>query len=107
MPLDCGGLPARLQLASVSLSKPAPNGSAMSPLIEADRSIERIVFEYAEAVSGKTGEDFFGSLVRYLAGALHADYVFVGELQPDERIATLAAHGGGDQAAATEYSLAE
>ncbi len=78
----------------------------MSPSSEADRSFEHIVFEYAEAVSGKTGEAFFHSLVQYLAHALHASYVFIGALQPDgERIAMLAVYGGGDEAAAFEYQL--
>jgi transcriptional regulator with PAS, ATPase and Fis domain len=67
----------------------------MTPSSETDRSFEHIVFEYAEAVSGKTGENFFRSLVRFVASALGADYVFVGELQPDgERIVKLAVYGG-------------
>ena len=79
----------------------------MSLSSEADRSFEDIVFEYAEAVSGRTGEAFFRSLVDYLAHALPADYAFVGVLQPDgKRIATLAVHGGGDEVAALEYELA-
>ncbi len=80
--------------------------SAMSPASEADRAFEHIVFEYAEAVSGKTGEAFFRSLVRYLARALDADFVVVGALQADgKRIATLAVHGLGRETAALEYSL--
>jgi formate hydrogenlyase transcriptional activator len=80
----------------------------MSPSTEADRSFEHIVFEYAEAVSGKTGEAFFRSLVRHLAHALHADYVFVGALQPDgERITMLAAYGPNGEAEAIEHALAE
>jgi formate hydrogenlyase transcriptional activator len=79
----------------------------MSPWSEADRSFEHIVFEYAEAVSGKTGEAFFRSLVRHLALSLRANYVFVGALQPDgERILTLAVQGGEGEAAASEYELA-
>jgi formate hydrogenlyase transcriptional activator len=79
----------------------------MSPSIEADRAFEHIVLEYAEGVAGKTGEDFFRSLVRHLAHALGADYVLVGALQPGgERIATLALQGLGRETAALEYSLA-
>lgn len=79
----------------------------MSPSSEADHSFENIIFDYAEAVSGKTGEAFFRSLVHYLARALHADYVFLGALQPDgERIATLAVHGGVSEATAFQYELA-
>ncbi len=79
----------------------------MSPSSETDRSFEHIVFEYAEAVSGKTGESFFRSLVQYLARALDADWTFVGELLPDgQRIATLAVYGPGGEAAALQYDLA-
>jgi len=79
----------------------------MSPASEADRSFEHIVSEYAQAVSGKTGQAFFRSLVRHLAHALDADYVLVGALQPDaERIAALAVHGLGSETAALEYGLA-
>ncbi|HTW64558.1 MAG TPA: sigma-54-dependent Fis family transcriptional regulator [Bryobacteraceae bacterium] len=79
----------------------------MSPSSEADRSLERIVFEYAERVAGKSGDDFFGSLLRLLVGALDADYVFIGVLQPDgERVATIATQGPGAEAAAAEYTLA-
>jgi formate hydrogenlyase transcriptional activator len=79
----------------------------MSPRSEADRSFEDIVFEYAEAVSGKTGEAFFHALVGYLARALPADYVFVAALQADgQRVATLAVHAGTGEGAAFEYDLA-
>ncbi len=79
----------------------------MSPLSEADRTFERIVFEYAEAVAGKTGEAFFRSLVRYLAQVLDADYVFVGALQPaSDRIATLAVHAPPGVPSVLEYDLA-
>jgi formate hydrogenlyase transcriptional activator len=79
----------------------------MSLSSEADRSFEDIVFEYAEAVSGKTGEAFFHALVGYLARALPADYVFVAALQADgQRVATLAVHAGTGEGAAFEYDLA-
>jgi formate hydrogenlyase transcriptional activator len=79
----------------------------MSPSTDADRNLEHLVFEIANGVSGDTGEAFFRSLVRNLARALDADYVLVGALQPDgERIATIAVHGPGGEAAAVGYSLA-
>jgi transcriptional regulator with PAS, ATPase and Fis domain len=79
----------------------------MSLSSEADRSFEDIVFEYAEAVSGKTGAAFFRTLVEYLARALPADYAFVGVLQPDgNRITTLAVYGRGGEAPVFEYDLA-
>ena len=65
--------------------------SAMSPSIGADHSLEHLVFEIAKGVAGKTGAAYFHSLARHLTLALDADYVLIGELQPDgERIATLA-----------------
>jgi transcriptional regulator with PAS, ATPase and Fis domain len=79
----------------------------MSPSSEAVQSLEHLVFEIAKSVSGETGEAYFRSLVRHLAGALNADYVLIGALQPDgERIATLAFHGPAGETAALEYNLA-
>ncbi len=66
----------------------------MSPSIEADRNLEHLVFEIANAVSGETGEAFFRSLVASLARALDAAYVFAGSLNPDGRtFSPLAVHG--------------
>ena len=79
----------------------------MSPSSEADRSFERIIFEYAEAVSGKTGDAFFRSLVGHLARVLDADYVLVGALHPNgDQIETLAVHGPEGEEAALQYGLA-
>src|ERR1700689_277327 len=81
--------------------------SAMSPSIGADQSLEHLVFEIAKGVAGKTGAAYFHSLARHLTLALDADYVLIGELQPDgERISTLAYYGQGGEAPALEYSLA-
>src|ERR1700678_411092 len=98
---------SRLVSNERKLFRPRSHRSAMSPRSEADRSFEDIVFEYAEAVSGKTGEAFFHALVGYLARALPADYVFVAALQADgQRVATLAVHAGTGEGAAFEYDLA-
>jgi formate hydrogenlyase transcriptional activator len=79
----------------------------MSPSSEADHSLEHLVFECEAAVSRKTGEAFFHSLVQHLARALDADYAFVGVLQPDgERIATLAICGPGGDTSALQFGLA-
>jgi transcriptional regulator with PAS, ATPase and Fis domain len=79
----------------------------MRPSSEADRSFERIIFEYAEAVSGKTGEAFFRSLVGHLARVLDADYVLVGALHPNgEQVETLALHDPEGEGAALQYGLA-
>lgn len=40
--------------------------------------MRRILRELAEDISTKTGDDFFTSMVRFLARTLHADYVLVG-----------------------------
>jgi formate hydrogenlyase transcriptional activator len=78
----------------------------MSPSSEAD-SLEHIIFEYAERVSGKAGDAFFDALLRLLSRALDADYVFIGVLQSDgQRVSTIAAFGSGREAPAIEYTLA-
>jgi formate hydrogenlyase transcriptional activator len=79
----------------------------MSAPSEAAGLLEHLVFEIAEGVSGQTGEAFFRSLARHLAGALSADFVLVGALQPGgERIQTLAAYADGADAPGFEYDLA-
>ncbi len=79
----------------------------MSAPSEAAGLLEHLVFETAKGVSGQTGEAFFRLLVRHLATALEADFVFVGVLQPGgERIRTLAAYGDGADAPEFEYDLA-
>ena len=78
----------------------------MSAPSEAAGLLEHLVFEIAEGVSGHTGEAFFRSLARHLAGGLKADFVLVGALQPGgSRIATLAAYADGENAPAFEYDL--
>ena len=84
----------------------------MSPSIDADRNLEHLVFEIASGVSGETGEAFFHSLVRHLARALGASYVFAGVLDSDgQRVSALAIHGApaGQPPAGqlTEFLLSE
>jgi formate hydrogenlyase transcriptional activator len=80
----------------------------MSPSSEADRNLEHLVFEIATGVSAETGDAFFRSLVRHLARALHASYVFAGALDPaSERIATLAVHGPPIDEEFLDYKLSE
>jgi formate hydrogenlyase transcriptional activator len=80
----------------------------MRPSLEADRDLEHLVFEIAKGVSGETGEAFFRSLVRHLARALNADYVFVGALQgTGERISMLATYPPDGGAGRKEYGLGE
>jgi formate hydrogenlyase transcriptional activator len=78
----------------------------MSAPSEANGILEHLVFEIAEGVSGDTGEAFFRSLTRHLAEALDADFVLVGQLQPDgRRITTLAAYSDGKNVPGFEYEL--
>lgn len=54
---------------------------------------EALLFNIAQGVAAETGESFFRSLARHLAGALDADFAFVGELLPKtvSRVRTVAA----------------
>jgi diguanylate cyclase (GGDEF)-like protein/PAS domain S-box-containing protein len=53
---------------------------------------EALLFNIAQGVAAETGESFFRSLAKHLAGALDADFAFVGELLPDtvSRVRTVA-----------------
>jgi diguanylate cyclase (GGDEF)-like protein len=57
------------------------------------RTHEALLFNIAQGVAAETGESFFRSLANHLAGALEADYAFVGELIPEtlSRVRTVAA----------------
>jgi transcriptional regulator with PAS, ATPase and Fis domain len=74
--------------------------------VEPIGGLERIVYKIAQGVWRDTGEDFFRSLVRQLSHTLHADFVFVGALQPGGgKIRTLAFHGTDGKIADFEYAL--
>jgi PAS domain S-box-containing protein len=61
------------------------------------RKTEAMLREIAEKVSVKTGDDYFRSLVRYLAIEIEADYVLVGELiQGTNAVNTVAASAHGE-----------
>jgi signal transduction histidine kinase len=62
----------------------------------------------AEAVSAKTGEDFFRSLVRHLAASLRAEFALVGALRGRSRrqVSVLAFWGEGRFKGPFEYKLA-
>ena len=72
------------------------------------RRAHTVLKDVAHAVSSVTGSGFFRSLVLDLAKALRLDYVFVGEVSPqDERIIqTLAFCNHGQIADNIEYQLA-
>ncbi len=66
------------------------------------------VREMAEGVAAATGEEFFASLVRHLAGTLQADYALVGELTgaSPPTMRTIAMFGKGKPMENAEFSLA-
>jgi PAS domain S-box-containing protein len=68
---------------------------------------EELADNIDRGVAIKTGDDFFRSLADYLAKALKADCVFVGELLPlpPERIRSIAAVSDGREGATFEYLL--
>ncbi|MCK6470807.1 MAG: PAS domain S-box protein [Planctomycetaceae bacterium] len=76
--------------------------------ITSKKEAEEQVFNIAKGVSAKVGEDFFHSLVEYLARSLAADIAFVGA--PDERapgmISSIACYADGKRAENFSYALA-
>jgi transcriptional regulator with GAF, ATPase, and Fis domain len=70
--------------------------------------LEHLVFQVAQGIAREGKPRFFESLVRNLAQALPADFVFAGALDPEEnRIVTLASFGDGPQQAPREFDLAD
>ncbi|MBA2745351.1 MAG: PAS domain S-box protein, partial [Flavisolibacter sp.] len=71
---------------------------------------EKILLEFAEDfASYKTGEEFFSSLVSYLAKKTGMDYVFIGELAEKEKnnfsIKSIAISANGNMVSNIEYPL--
>ncbi len=78
------------------------NGAQAEPLLE------RLVFQVTQGIAGETGTRFFESLVRNLAHALPADFVFAGALKPGaRRIVALASFGDAAELPPHEFDLAE
>ncbi|MBE0595634.1 MAG: GAF domain-containing protein [Desulfuromonadales bacterium] len=72
--------------------------------VDAVRRRETILREVASAVAGRTGEAYFRTLVKHLAGALQVEYALVGERTGDgERIRTLAVWMGDHLAENFDY----
>ena len=71
------------------------------------KQAEEIWLNIAKGVSAATGKTFFRSLVEYLAKALDADYVFVGEVTEGrvERVSTIAVCAHGAIVDNFEYTL--
>ncbi len=71
------------------------------------KQTEEVLYTIVEKISGKTGVDFFRSMVTYLAKLLHMDFTFVGELTEDGgSIRTIAAYRDGRIADNFEYAMA-
>lgn len=68
---------------------------------------EEAVLQIAQGVSASTGEDFFRSLTEHLVTTLHADFAFVGELDPIEPdyVQIVASHSDRGEAIGTGYHL--
>ncbi len=71
---------------------------------------EKFLLEFAEDFSHyKTGDEFFGSLVTYIANKTNLDYVFIGELTENEKehftIKTIALTAKGKLVPNIEYPL--
>lgn len=69
--------------------------------LRADQFLRALV----EGTVASTGTDFLRELVRHVAGALGIRYAFVGYLEPDSRIRTLAFWKGDGYADEMEYDL--
>lgn len=70
--------------------------------------LEHLVFKVAQGMAGEDGSRFFETLVRNLARALPADFVFAGALEPEQnKIVALASFGDAPQPPPHEFALAE
>ncbi|MDI1339211.1 PAS domain S-box protein [Polaromonas sp.] len=67
---------------------------------------EAQLIDVAKALSSGTGEAFFRSVVQQLAMAVDADLVIVGEIMPDQSVASLAMVQDGELQPGIRYALA-
>ena len=85
--LDGDEIDVNAVTASTSLQGEPAQQTVLRDITAAKRS-ENLLRIVAEGLSGKVGEQFFHSLVAYLADTLEADYAFVAELA-DETASSL------------------
>jgi len=71
----------------------------------AEKQREAQLLYIARGVSGHTGEAFFSELTRYMAQALGADMVIVGELAPQRRVRTLAVSRDGIEGTGFSFDI--
>lgn len=71
------------------------------------KQAEETLNNIAKGVSGVTGEEFFRSLVKYIANTLEVEYAFVGMLEEknSNRVRTIAIYADGKIVENFEYSL--
>jgi len=91
-----------LQEAAKQIALAIENMQAYEALTHA----EEMLREIAEGTAAVTGRDFFYSLVRHLASALHVRYAFLAECLPGgRRVRTLAFWKGNDFGENFEYDV--
>lgn len=81
------------------ISAPATSNSAMTA---ADLEFLRVIIE---GTASSTGDDYFRTLVEYLAKAIGTNHAFISEFTPPQRIRTLAFWSGGKIVPNIEYDL--
>jgi len=86
---------------------PLPDGSVLAMMrdITDRKRSEALVMNIARGVSAAVGAAFFQSLVEHLARELEADFAFIGELLPGNRMHTLAFLADGAMAPNPDYPL--
>jgi PAS domain S-box-containing protein len=92
--------------ASTSLRGEPAQQTVLRDITAAKRS-ENLLRIVAEGLSGKVGEQFFHSLVAYLADTLEADHAYVAELETENppTLRTIAVRGPEGPMANFEYRL--
>jgi PAS domain S-box-containing protein len=70
------------------------------------KQTEEVLYTLVEKISGKTGDDFFRTMVQYLSKMLKMKFAFIGELSPDAgSIRTIAVFRDGKLIDNFEYPL--
>jgi diguanylate cyclase (GGDEF)-like protein/PAS domain S-box-containing protein len=108
---DGQDFPVEVRLRSLTL--PGKNGAAQNCIlavvrdISARRRFERILQNATTGVSVKTGEDFFRSLVRFVAETLDCAYVTIGTVAEEDvhKIRTVSVYAQGRHGDNFQYDL--
>ena len=86
---------------------PMPDGNVLAMMrdITERKRHETQLMNIARGVSAQVGVAFFQSLVEHLARQLEADFAFIGELMPGDRMHTLAFLADGAMALNPDYPI--